>query len=97
MPFSIRIEPDAGIVIATCSGALGLNDAKEGAMAVWREGGQPFVAHELEFLVGLSQQAVVALKNALENLPKQAKRLARWYAERDAAYAQNQPHLPRLL
>ena len=36
---------------------------------------------------------LLALKAALENLPKQAKRLARWYAERDAAYAQNQPHL----
>jgi hypothetical protein len=36
---------------------------------------------------------LLALKNALENLPKQAKRLARWYAERDTAYGQNQPHL----
>jgi hypothetical protein len=36
VPFSIRIEPDAGIVIATCSGTLGLNDAKEGATAVWQ-------------------------------------------------------------
>jgi hypothetical protein len=36
---------------------------------------------------------LLALKNALENLPKQAKRLARWYAHRDAAYNQNQPHL----
>jgi len=35
MPFSMRIEPDAGIVIGTCSGALGLDDAREGAMAVW--------------------------------------------------------------
>ena len=36
----------------------------QGAMAVWRQGGQPFAAHELEFLGGLSQQATVALKNA---------------------------------
>jgi signal transduction histidine kinase/ActR/RegA family two-component response regulator len=36
----------------------------QGAMAVWREGGEPFVPHELEFLQGLAQQAVVALKNA---------------------------------
>ena len=36
----------------------------QGAMAVWRQGGQPFVTHELEFLVGLSLQAVVALQNA---------------------------------
>jgi hypothetical protein len=28
---------------------------------------------------------LLALKNALDNLPKQAKRLARWYAQRDAA------------
>ena len=36
---------------------------------------------------------LLALKNALENLPKQAKRLARWYERRNAAYAQNLPHL----
>jgi signal transduction histidine kinase/CheY-like chemotaxis protein/tetratricopeptide (TPR) repeat protein len=43
---------------------LKAGDAVQGAMAVWREGGPPFVAHELEFLVGLSSQATVALKNA---------------------------------
>ena len=36
----------------------------QGAMAVWRQGGQRFVAHELEFLVGLASQATVALANA---------------------------------
>ncbi len=36
----------------------------QGAMAVWRQGGQPFDARELEFLVGLSLQASVALRNA---------------------------------
>jgi signal transduction histidine kinase/CheY-like chemotaxis protein len=36
----------------------------QGAMAVWRQGGQPFQTRELEFLGGLSQQATVALKNA---------------------------------
>ena len=36
---------------------------------------------------------LLALKAALENLPKQARRLARWYEQRDAAYAKNQPHL----
>jgi GAF domain-containing protein/CheY-like chemotaxis protein len=36
----------------------------QGAMAVWRSGGQPFEAHELAFLEGLSQQAVIALNNA---------------------------------
>ena len=35
---------------------------------------------------------ILALKNALENLPRQAKRLARWYEQRDLAYAQNLPH-----
>jgi len=38
--------------------------AIEGAMAVWRTGGQPFDQRELEFLVGLSRQATVALHNA---------------------------------
>jgi signal transduction histidine kinase/DNA-binding response OmpR family regulator len=36
----------------------------QGAMAVWRSGGRPFDARELEFLVGLSLQATVALRNA---------------------------------
>ena len=36
---------------------------------------------------------LLALKRALENLPKQARRLARWYEQRDAAYAKSQPHL----
>jgi GAF domain-containing protein/DNA-binding response OmpR family regulator len=36
----------------------------QGAMAVWRMGGSPFEARELEFLVGLSLQASVALRNA---------------------------------
>ncbi|MBN8505904.1 MAG: GAF domain-containing protein, partial [Burkholderiales bacterium] len=43
---------------------LKAGDEVQGAMAVWREGGEPFVAHDLEFLQGLAQQAVVALKNA---------------------------------
>lgn len=36
---------------------------------------------------------LLALKAALENLPKQARRLARWYEQRDLARQQNQPHL----
>jgi len=36
----------------------------QGAMAVWRSGGEPFIAADLEFLTGLSLQASVALQNA---------------------------------
>ena len=36
----------------------------KGVMAVWRTGGQPFSNTELEFLVGLSLQATVAIENA---------------------------------
>jgi hypothetical protein len=35
---------------------------------------------------------LIALKHALDTLRKQAKRLARWYAQRDAARKQMQPH-----
>ena len=35
---------------------------------------------------------ILALKNALENLPRHAKRLARWYEQRDLAYARNVAH-----
>jgi signal transduction histidine kinase/DNA-binding response OmpR family regulator/signal transduction protein with GAF and PtsI domain len=47
--------------------------AVEGAMAVWRTGGQPFDQRDLEFLAGLSRQAMVALHNArLFNETKEA-------------------------
>jgi GAF domain-containing protein len=36
----------------------------KGATVVWRNGGTPFVAHELAFLEKLSGQATVALQNA---------------------------------
>ncbi|MEO6927621.1 MAG: GAF domain-containing protein, partial [Casimicrobiaceae bacterium] len=39
-------------------------DQVKGAMAVWRTGGLPFGESELEFLVGLSRQATVAIENA---------------------------------
>jgi hypothetical protein len=35
---------------------------------------------------------ILALKQALDAIPKHAKRLARWYAARDLALSQNQPH-----
>jgi GAF domain-containing protein/CheY-like chemotaxis protein/tetratricopeptide (TPR) repeat protein len=38
--------------------------AVKGVMAVWRTGGEPFGESELEFLVGLSLQATVAIENA---------------------------------
>jgi hypothetical protein len=37
-------------------------------------------------------QRLLALKNALNNLQSQARRLTRWYAQRNAALKQNQPH-----
>jgi GAF domain-containing protein/CheY-like chemotaxis protein len=36
----------------------------KGVMAVWRTGGEPYGESELEFLVGLSLQATVAIENA---------------------------------
>ena len=35
-----------------------------GMMTVWREGGQEFTQPELEFLIGLSRQAAIAIQNA---------------------------------
>jgi hypothetical protein len=46
IPFSLQVEPHSGIIIATCSGSLGLEDAKEGAQAIWKQpefNGQPVV------------------------------------------------------
>lgn len=39
MTISIRIEPETGMAIATCSGALGLSDARDGASALWNAPG----------------------------------------------------------
>ncbi|OYT92888.1 MAG: hypothetical protein CFE43_06330 [Burkholderiales bacterium PBB3] len=39
-------------------------DRPFGAIALWRSGGKPFLPHELEFLVGLSLAASVAMRNA---------------------------------
>jgi hypothetical protein len=35
VPFSLRLDRETGVLIGTCSGALGLDDAKAGALAVW--------------------------------------------------------------
>jgi len=43
---------------------LKAGDTVKGVMAVWRTGSQPFGDTELEFLVGLSLQATVAIQNA---------------------------------
>ncbi|MGH7126380.1 MAG: GAF domain-containing protein, partial [Stellaceae bacterium] len=43
---------------------LRAGEVVKGAMAIWRTGGKPFQQHELEFLVGLSMAAVVAMENA---------------------------------
>jgi GAF domain-containing protein/DNA-binding response OmpR family regulator len=39
-------------------------DTVKGAMAVWRTAGRPFHDNDLQFLVGLSMQAAVAMENA---------------------------------
>jgi signal transduction histidine kinase/CheY-like chemotaxis protein/putative methionine-R-sulfoxide reductase with GAF domain len=69
---------------------LGAADAVQGAMAVWRRGGAPFAARELEFLVGLSRQASVALANA--RLFDEAQR-----AREQAEAARGQAEAARLL
>ncbi|MFO1398068.1 MAG: GAF domain-containing protein [Burkholderiales bacterium] len=43
---------------------LRAGDTVKGAMAVWRNGGKPFTAGDLEFVVGLSLAAAVAMENA---------------------------------
>lgn len=35
MPFELTIDPSTGLALATCSGTLGLDDAREGARALW--------------------------------------------------------------
>ncbi|MFO1303894.1 MAG: GAF domain-containing protein [Burkholderiales bacterium] len=54
-----RSENDRLLVVP-----LGAEGAVEGAMAVWRTGGDPFDDRDLEFLAALSRQATVALRNA---------------------------------
>ncbi len=54
------LRPDERLMVVPLQG----DGEVLGAMAVWRHGGAPFDARELEFLVGLSRQATVALRNA---------------------------------
>jgi len=53
-------ESDERLMVAP----LRAGKAVKGAMAIWRTGGKPFQASELEFLVGLSLAAAVAMENA---------------------------------
>ena len=53
-------ETDERLMVAP----LKAGDTVKGVMAVWRTGGRPFSDAELEFLVGLSLQATVAIENA---------------------------------
>jgi len=59
IPDTARLTDERLMVVPLLAG-----DAVLGAMAVWRNGGAPFEAHELTFLIGLARQATVALQNA---------------------------------
>jgi hypothetical protein len=37
MAISIRVEPETGIAVATCTGVLGPDDAREGVSALWED------------------------------------------------------------
>ena len=64
-----------------------------GAMAVWRSGGQPFAAADLEFLTGLSLQASVALQNArLFNEAREARGAAESANEAKSAFLATMSH-----
>jgi GAF domain-containing protein/CheY-like chemotaxis protein/tetratricopeptide (TPR) repeat protein len=60
IPGTEEQEDERLMVVPLLSG----DGAVEGAMAIWRTGGAPFDQRDLEFLVGLSRQATVALHNA---------------------------------
>lgn len=49
MIFSIRIEPETGVAIATCSGLLGPKDAREAVAALWANPGWPGRASVWDF------------------------------------------------
>ncbi|MEO7761406.1 MAG: GAF domain-containing protein, partial [Casimicrobiaceae bacterium] len=55
-----EVTADERLIVAP----LRAGDVVKGAMAVWRTGQQPFNDTELQFLVGLSLQATVAIENA---------------------------------
>ncbi len=59
IPGTVRQQDERLMVVP-----LVADGAVEGAMAVWRTGGQPFDDRDLQFLAGLSRQAMVALRNA---------------------------------
>ena len=59
---SDETEETERLMVAPLLGRTGVN----GMMAVWRSGNtsQPFTQTDLDFLVGLSQQAAIAIDNA---------------------------------
>jgi signal transduction histidine kinase/CheY-like chemotaxis protein len=69
-------------------------DRPVGAMAVWRSPGEPaFSAEELNFLTGLSQQAVVAIENAsLFETARQARAAAEQANQAKSAFLANMSH-----
>jgi signal transduction histidine kinase/CheY-like chemotaxis protein/uncharacterized protein YigA (DUF484 family) len=72
---------------------LDASQTVQGAMAVWRRGGSPFETRELEFLVGLSRQASVALRNArLFREAQQARAAAEAANEAKSAFLATMSH-----
>ena len=83
-----RIADERLMVVPLVAG-----DEVQGVMAVWRNGGPLFVAHEMAFLVGLSRQATVALQNArLFNETRDAREQAEAANEAKSAFLATMSH-----
>ena len=88
VPGTPRRDDERLMVVPLLAGA-----AVQGVMAVWRHGGPPFEAHELEFLVGLSRQAAIAIQNArLFNEAQAARAAAEAANEAKSAFLATMSH-----
>lgn len=90
MAVTIRIEKTTGLAIATCSGMLRLNDALEGATALWRTRAWPgrsavWDFRAAEFDVSESDVREIA-RFVLENQPESAPSKVAFVTERDVDF-----------
>jgi len=77
MPLSIRVDPETGVAIVTAAGVLGLDEATEGAKALWKTRGWSGAGAVWDFrnsqfdlsAVEIREVAAFVLENQPENPP----------------------------
>ena len=92
MPVSIHVEADSGVAIGTCSGILGLADAKDGASKLWENPAWNGLAVVWDFRHGQldtsSPEIVTLAKFIIERQRSPAPARVAFVVARDVDYGQ---------